>query len=141
MSGHDPERALVQSLLDARAARLADARESMQAELDHLRESWSSGADLADGHQDRMQAMRAETVAWIRSNFVDGEASEPAPTQDVAGAEGASVPGGHRPQQPTPHEAELQRAREIHDMDMRTYAARRAELGVQSPTSMNKLFS
>ena len=148
MSGHDAaERAYIQAVLDARADRLNEVSAQMTAEVDALRKSWSSGTELAD-HEARLQAMRNETATWIRSNFVDGEASEPAPTTSVAGSQvdapaGSSPasPPGPGPRQPTPHEAELQRAREIADMPMHEYAARRAELGVQSPTSMNKLFS
>jgi hypothetical protein len=127
--GHDVERAYVAAMLDSQRDRFNREIESMRADLradlERLRESWSSGyADqLADdgGPQSAPKPARQE------------------PQQDVSLGEPASpgpVPAGR----PDPRAAELERARAIRDMPMSEYAARRAELGVQSPTSMNRLF-
>lgn len=121
--------------------------DDLERQQQEWRESWAldstSTDEMTREHNAKMRQLEEAHKQWLAGFLKDasGAADEPAPTQDVAGAEGATVPTGHRPQQPTPHEAELQHAREIHDMPMHEYAARRAELGVQSPTSMNKLFS
>ena len=149
MSGHDAERAYVAAVLDARAAQLADTTASMRAEVDRLRESWAGGYDqqLAS-HQDRMQAMRDETRAWLRAMYDDDEAEEPSPSPDVAAqgqvvdvsAGSSASPARPGPgQRPDPHVAELA-AEDIKAMSMQEYAARRANLGVASATSMDRLF-
>jgi hypothetical protein len=109
MSGHDVERAYVAAVLDARAGQLADVTASTRAEVDALRESWAAGYDrqLAD-HEQRMQAARDETRAFLRGMY-DDEADEPAPSQDVAQGQAdafarpspASTPGPG-PEQPNP---------------------------------------
>jgi hypothetical protein len=95
----------------------------------------ATNAMLADAAA-RSRAAQEETRRYLASLAGDDES----PHTDVAGAEGASVPDGHRPPQPNPHAAELDRARAIADMSMSEYAARRADLGVRAPESMNRLF-
>lgn len=147
MSGHDVERAYVQAVLANADAQLADTTASMRAEVDRLRESWASGYDqqLA-GHEARLQAARDETRAWLRAMYDDDEAApEPASNQDVpqgqgrqgvSGAEPATAPSAPGPGELNPHEL----AAEISQLSMAEYGARRRDLGVQSPESMNRLF-
>ena len=123
-------------------------------DLERQRQEWSAGAALdttsADAvvrkHNAKMRQLEEDHKAWL-ARFINGEADEPAPTQNVA-ARGpdASPPSpsgssdGHSPgQQPNPHTDELERARAIRSLSMSEYAERRAELGVQSPTSMSRL--
>jgi hypothetical protein len=148
-SSHDVERALVQGLLDIADDRLADATAVMRADLDRLAESWRAGyaQQLAD-HEARMRKLDEDHQAWLRSLYADDD-SEPQPTQDVAAgglgdapASSSSGTDGHGPrQQPDPRvAAELAEAERIRSMPMNEYAAMRAELGVQSPTDLNRLF-
>jgi hypothetical protein len=147
MTSHDVERAYVAARLDHADDRLADATASMRADLDRLAESWRAGVaqQLAD-HEARMRKLDEDHQAWLRSLYDDGgpqPASKPArqePQQEVSHGEPASpgpVPAGR----PDPaYAAEMERAQAIAEMSMADYAAMREELGVQSPTSMNKLF-
>jgi hypothetical protein len=135
------ERALVQSRLARMSTDLQRARADQDSALQHLRELWREGfeRDLAD-HQKRLEALRAEQAAWF-SNFVDGEATEPASTPDVVvrpGPRGAPLPSpsgssqdGHSPagQRPQdPHAAELAEASRIKGLSMQAFAAERQRL-------------
>jgi uncharacterized protein YukE len=147
MSGEAAERAYIGAILDARAGHLADITASTQAELDRLRESWAGGADLAAGHQDRMAQMRAETRRQLRAMY-DDEATEPAPSQNVAarGAD-ASLPSpstgssdGHNPgQQPNPRDVELAEAQRIRQLPMASWAEERTRL-IQPSASTRGMF-
>lgn len=151
MSSHDVERAYVQARLDHAEYQLNEASAAMRADLDRLAESWrqTHGQQLAD-HETRMRQMRDDQAAWLNSLY--GDDDEPAPTQDVArgqvaasaaGFSPASPPGpgpGQLHPHPDPHAADMALARSISAMSMQEYAERRAELGVQSPTSMSRLF-
>ena len=91
-----------------------------------------------------MRQLEEDHKAWL-ARFINGD-DEPAPAPDVAAGDfgeasatsSTGTPDGnsHR-QQPNP-QAKLT-AQQIKDMDMATYAQLRAELGVQSPTSMSRL--
>jgi len=139
MSSHDVERAYVAAMLDSERDRLDEASAAMSAELDHLRESWSSGyaQQLAD-HDARMAKMRDDQAAWFRGLYDD----EPVPTDvaqgqahaPAAGSSPASPPGPGSGQ-PNHHADELERARAIKAMSMQDYAAERARLGIQSGTA------
>jgi hypothetical protein len=135
MPNHDPERAYVQSMLDLADRQLDRARAEMAAELDLYRDDWTSRhAEQLQGHQARMDAMRAETA-----RFLNGEADEPAPTQDVgqqepsrqdASSRGPATPAGPRPagQPINPHAAELEEAERIRNLPMSEWAAERQRL-------------
>lgn len=106
------------------------------------RESWALDSTSTDErmreHNERMRQLEEDHKAWL-ARFINGDTNELAQRerQGASGGEPASpsaVPAG----QPDLHAAEL--AREIKDMDMATYAKRRAELGVRSATSMDRLF-
>ena len=133
MSGHDAERAeraYVQARLDHRAAQLADATASIQAELDHLRESWSSGTDL-DGHQDRMQAAQEETRRYLAQ--LAGTGSAPIDPQQGRGVVGASVAGSSSPAGPGgpgPAGQHPITDADIAAMSMAEYQAFRARIGM-----------
>lgn len=139
MSGHDVERAYVAAVLDQLAAGRDQALEETRAEVDRLRESWASGYEqqLA-GHEDRMQAMRDETRAFLRSYIDDDEATEPASTQDVpqgrgrqdvSGAEPATASSGPGPGELNPRAAELA-AEDIKAMSWAEYSALRTTTGI-----------
>jgi hypothetical protein len=146
MNSHDVERAYVAARLDNADAQFTEAITAMRAELDHLRESWSSGyAQQLAAHETRLTEIRGETQRYIASLYGDDDEG---PHTDVAaqGDRGASLSSsgssdGHSlGQQPHPREAELAAAQQIKDMDVATYARRRAELGVRSATDMSHLF-
>ena len=127
-------------------------------DLERQQREWREGVALDTTATDAMlaeaaartRAAQEETRRYLASLAGD---DEPSPLQDVAAARGdrgASLPppsagssDGHSPgrRQPNPHEAEAERAREIAQMDMATYASHRAALGVQSATDLNRLFS
>jgi hypothetical protein len=150
------DRAYVAAMLDSRAARLSRARAEMDEHLQELRETWATTAHQeTEAAEARIAQLRADQATWF-SNFIDGEASEPASNQDPAARapdvdasflptpSGSSSPDGHQPgRRPdlTAAEIEAERARQIAGMSMSEYMARRAELGVRSPESMARLFS
>lgn len=133
MSGHDVERAYVAAVLAHRDVQLTEVTASMQTEVDRLAEHWREGyGEQVAGHADRMAAMRAETVQFIKS--LTGAADDGQQPVDVGQARaGVSAPGptapagpgGPGPGQPNPHAAELERARAIHDMPVSSYGAQR----------------
>jgi hypothetical protein len=140
------DRAYVATRLAQMDHHLDQAREAMTAELDLYRDDWSSRhAELQRAHRERMDAMAAEQAAWL-ARWLDGDPDEGRP-QDVDQGQVEASPAGSSPA-PAPGpgpgqlhpDAELERAQEIKDMDMATYAALRAELGVRSPASMDHLF-
>jgi hypothetical protein len=146
VSSHDVERAFVQARLDHLTDRFDQAREAMAAEVDRLRESWSSGAaqQLAD-HEQRMRQMRDDQAAWLRSLYNDGPDDgadmSVGQVQGVGASAGPLAPASSAdpgPGQPARDAAELA-ADDIKTMSMQEYAARRAELGVRSGTDMSHL--
>lgn len=143
--GHNVERAYVQSRLDQANHELEQATASMQADLARLTESWSSGFErqLAES-ETRLAEIRDETSRFIASLYDGDESAHTDVAQGLdASPAGGSSPANHGgvPGQPSQHELELARAREIKDMDMATYARVRSELGVRSATDMTRLFS
>lgn len=143
MSNHDPERAYVQSRLDHADHQLNEAAAEMEAQVNALRESWSSGyaEQLAD-HEVRMRKLDEDHQAWLRSLYTDA-GDEPAHA-DVAGGQGHAPAGrnapaspGPVPQQPNP--AAGLTADDIKGMSLAEYGRRRAELGVRSAESMSRL--
>ncbi len=132
-NGHDPERALVQSMLDLADHKLDRATAEMSAELDLYRDDWSTRtAEMMRAHEDRVRQMRNDQAAWLKSFY--GEADEPAPTPDVGQGLGASAtgpapaPGPGPGQPPNPHAAELAEAERIRDMPMGEYAQERQRM-------------
>lgn len=128
--------------------------DDIERQAEEWRGSWAldstSMDEMTRAHNERMRQLEEDHKAWL-ARFINGEADErPQPTQDVAQGQvaGASAagsspaePGGPGPGQPNPaYAAEMERAPAIAEMSMADYAAMREELGVQSPTSMNKLF-
>jgi hypothetical protein len=117
--------------------------------LDLYRDDWSTRhAEVMREHAERMQQLEDDHKAWLAGYLkeISGAADEGA--QDVGEGQRADMsaglpasPAGPAPHQLDPQAAELARAREIADMPMNEYAARRAELGVQSPSAMNRLFA
>jgi hypothetical protein len=146
---YDPERERIRAALELQEAEFDRASESMQADLDRLAESWRSGAAqrLAD-HEQHIAQMREDHQAWLRGLYADdGEGLQPTPVArgQAVGASAASPspagPGGPGPGQPDPRLAEAELAERIRNMPMNEFAAMRDELGVMSPTSMNRLFA
>jgi len=126
--------------------------DDLERQQQEWRESWAldstSTDEMTRAHNERMRQLEEEHKAWL-ARFINGETDEPAPThkpaqqisQDASGSGGEpATPEPGSAGRPHPHAAELERARAIRDMPMDEYAARRAELGVQSPTSMTRLF-
>ena len=147
MTSHDVERAYVVAMLDHEEARLNEASAEMRAELDALRESWSTGFEQQAGESEaRMRKIRDDQAAWFNGLYDDGP-DEGTPT-DVGQVQGAGASAGPLapaspvppgPGQPTRQVAELA-ADDIKNMSMREYAERRAELGVRSGTVMSHLY-
>ena len=145
MSNHDVERAYLAAVLDGQADRLDRARAAMQADLDRLRDDWSSSfAAEKERVAERMQKAQADHRAWLESLYSDADDG----AQDVAEGQGDAPAGrnapatpGPVPQQPHhPHAAELERVRAIRDMPMAEYARLRADMGVRSATDISNLF-
>jgi hypothetical protein len=134
MPSHDPERALVQSLLDLADHRLAQTAAEMAAEIDLYRDDLARGyAEQLQAHQDRLAAIRAETDRYIKSLY--GEADAPAPTPNVgqghadAPATGPAPAPGPGPGQPiNPYEADRIEAERIKGLSMEAFAAERQRL-------------
>jgi hypothetical protein len=147
MSNHEiAERAYIQSLVEAADARHAAVIESMQADVNRLRDEWAqSYQEHRQAVEDRMATTAAETRAWI-ADFARAESSpdlpaggrsdaSPAPTGDPLGHSGLR-------QEPTisPAQEQAEAARLLRDMSMAEYAKLRSELGVRSVTDMSHLF-
>jgi hypothetical protein len=128
---------------------ILDDLERKQAEW---RESWALDTTSTDArvreHNERMRQLEEDHKAWL-ARFINGETDEGSHTDVAQGqAVGASAaspspagPGGPGPGQPDPRLAEAELAAWIKNMPLNEYAAMRDELGVQSPTSMNRLFA
>ena len=124
-------------------------------DLERQRREWNesyaldstSMDEINRAHSERMRKLEEDQRAWL-ARWLDGDADEGRPAnvgqqapQDASASGGPATPGPGSAGQPNnPYDAELERAHEIKDMDMATYAALRAELGVRSPTSMDHLF-
>jgi hypothetical protein len=141
------DRAYVAARLAQMDHQLAQAREAMETTWDTYRDDWTSRhAEQLRAHREHCDAITADQAAWL-ANWLDGDPDEGRPanvdrqeSQEASGrgpATPAGIPAG---QLPNPHEAELAEAECIRSMSMQEYAARRAELGVRSPTSMDHLF-
>jgi hypothetical protein len=133
MPNADPERAYVQSRLDDLDHRLEQSAAEMQAGLDLYRDDWSTRtAEMQRAHQARLDAIRAETDAYIKNMY--GEANEPTPTPNVgqghadAPATGPAPAPGPGPGQPNPYEAELAEAARIKGLDLAAYAQERQRM-------------
>ena len=145
MTSHDVERAYVAAMLDNADDRLAEATAAMRADLDRLADSWQAGVaqQLAD-HETRLAQIRDDQARWVNSLYGDDDEGP----HELAGGQGDAPAGrnapatpGPVPRQPDPHVAELAEAARLRAMSMNEYAALRAELGVESPTDLNRLFS
>lgn len=114
--------------------------DELERKRQEWRESWAldstSTGDMIREHNARMRELEEQHRAWLSGYLKDasGEADEPAPTQNVAGAEGATVPAGHRPPQPNPHAAELAEAERIRNLSLQDFAVERERL-IRSRTS------
>ena len=134
MPNADPERAYVQSRLDDLDHRLEQSAAEMQAGLDLYRDDWSTRtAEMQRAHQARLDAIRAETDAYIKNMY--GEANEPTPTPNVgqghadAPATGPAPAPGPGPGQPiNPYEADRIEAERIKGLSMEAFAAERQRL-------------
>jgi hypothetical protein len=150
MSSPDVERAYVSAMCDIAADRLDETRAAMRSELDELRAEWASSfAAENERVAEQMQRAQADRRAWLESlydNDHQGDDHELARERQLSGASPArpapASGGAVSPGQPDPHAAKLAglTPQDIANMPMTEYAARRAELGVQSPTSMGRLF-
>jgi hypothetical protein len=147
MTNHEAaERAFVAVQLDRMAAVTDQARAAMADDLQRLTEEWRSTShqELAD-HEARMNAMRDQTRQYLRDLTGDADVAAPVDVgQGQVGASAGAAPAASMPGpgQPDPRvAADLERAQEIKNMDFATYARLRAELGVESPTSMNYLIA
>jgi hypothetical protein len=147
MSSHDVERDLFalggQALVD-----------ELERKRQEWREEWAADNtptdDATRAHNARLRAMEESHRQWLvewRKNQT-GAADAPADSQGQVGAatagRNAPAPGGPGPGHDDPRAAalaEAELAERVRLMPMNEYAAMRAELGVQSPTSMNRLFS
>ncbi len=141
---HDPERAYVAAVLDGQAVQLDRATTALRAELDAIREDWSTTvAHQVASSEARIRQMHEDNLTWLRSRYADDSDEGP---QDVAGAagpgaDGASsvltgTPGGHNQRSPQPTldrwmaaaiEAD-QEADRIRGLSMQDYAVERQRL-------------
>lgn len=139
MSAHDVERALVSAACDAISQRIARTRAEMDSELAALRQDWSQTAHREiEAAEQRIEQLRASQAAWF-ADFLDGEATAPAPTYVPAARVGeASAPGAPSPgvssghdlaRQEPPHAAELT-ADDIKAMSWPEYSALRTTTGI-----------
>jgi len=139
MPSHDPERAWVQSRIADLDHRLDQTAAEMASALDLYRDDWSTSTnEMMRAHAEQMQRLRDDQAAWL-ANFTNGEAGEPAPTQDVGQGHGASATGpapapGPGPGQPNPHAAELAEAERIRNLSLQDFAVERERL-IRSRTS------
>lgn len=140
------ERAFVQSMVEAADARNTAVIESLQTDVDRLRDTWAAGyAEQRRASEERIAAIQEDTRTWIAGLYADDDQGDgTANTLAQDGQPGASTAGqapanggAARPGQPD-HAAELERARAIAQMPMDEYARRRAELGIRSATDMTR---
>lgn len=110
--------------------------DNLDRQIEEWRESWaldtSAHDDMIREHNARMRALEEHHKAWLARHLkgLNGEADEPVPSHELAGAVDASVSLGHRPQQPTfdPRAAELAEAERIRAMPMSQWAEERQRL-------------
>ena len=132
MTSHDAERAFVAAMIDLVDDRFREARAALEADLDaYGDDSANRYAEQLRAHQDRVRQLEEDQRAWL-TRFLDGDADEPAPAQDVAAGQsdrsGPSPASGQGPRQPDLHAADAELADRLRRMDMATYTKERQHL-------------
>ena len=135
MTNHDPERAYVQSMIEATDIRHAAVIESLRTDVDRLRDSWAvTYAEQRRASEERIAAIQADTREWIKGLYAedgdDGAHTDVRQIPQDASSLGAPVPPGAGSAGPPtdPHAAELAKAERIRTMPMDLWAEERQRL-------------
>jgi hypothetical protein len=127
--------------LDIQQERFNRATAEMRERFDAFRDDLAAGySEMIRANQEHARRIEADRQAWLAGILGDEPTQEPAQhrSQDAHATPGPGTVGAGRT---NPHAADLELAEDIADMDMATYAARRADLRQTMIRTRNGMFS